>query len=171
MGRVLGAYLAKEWRDQRATLAWLLGTLVAATLLGVLLLPAKPSFFEPVLLCALGLATVAFLATVGSDLLPGEVARGTGRSLERVPAGLGTAFLAKLVLFLLAGALTALLGLALTLALACGPSTLPGTKYAAGAIFPRFPATNRSEQDPPSQGGPCPWGDTFASTNRMAGTT
>ncbi len=100
--RTLGLYLWKEWRDQRAIVY---GIAIAAPLLlglAALLLPAK--VLRDPLFCSLGAAgCFAMVAlSLAGDLLPGEARRETLGFLRRLPRGLGVAFVAKLVLLLMA---------------------------------------------------------------------
>jgi len=98
--RIFGAFLRKEWLDQRGLVAGLGGfLLLAALILGAVLpraLLRSPLFASAGGLAGLGLAA-AFL---GSDLIPGEKRRGRMGFLMRLPGGLGTIFLAKATLLL-----------------------------------------------------------------------
>ena len=114
----LSTYLWKEWREQRATLA----VLAVALLVGITaVVAALPKSFASDPLVFQGSVAIALLATLmstGSDLLARERS-GTGLGfLERLPAGLATAFCAKLVFFALALAAAALYGALLATAAA-----------------------------------------------------
>lgn len=97
---LLGLYVWKEWRDQRAGI---FGLIAALPLLFVIAsLAWEPYALDealrrPGIAAALG-ALIALLV-VGTDLIPGEVRRSRVRFLERLPAGLRRAFTAKLVFF------------------------------------------------------------------------
>jgi len=96
-------HLWKEWRDHRAVV---LGIAVAVPLLLALaraLLPAKADAVLPAI-AAVGTLAIVLLA-FATDLVPGETRRGRLEFLARLPGGLGAAFRAKLVFFLLALAL------------------------------------------------------------------
>ena len=99
-------YFWKEWRDQRATLGWLAGAVLLLAGGGMLFAPGKYVTTDVSFLSflAMGMSYLAVLLTIGTDLLPGEIARGKIRFLERLPAGLGTPFLAKILFFLAASA-------------------------------------------------------------------
>lgn len=104
----LALYVWRDWRAHRRTLAWL-GILSAVGVgLAEWVIP-KRALAEPwVLLIASLLGAFAVLVTVGTELLPSELRASRIRYLERLPRGLGGAFLAKLIVF----ALTLLLGAA-----------------------------------------------------------
>ena len=92
-------YLWKEWRDQRATLGWLALALFLLAGGGGLFAPQTLVHPSPTLVAiAMGLTFLSVLLTVGADLLPGEIVRRRLRFLERLPAGLGVSFRAKLIL-------------------------------------------------------------------------
>jgi hypothetical protein len=108
--RALPHYLWKEWRDQRVVA---LGFLIAApAVLGLtaLLLPrslvADPVFPSITALACFGVV----LFSIGSDLVPGEARRDRLRFLLRMPAGLGAAFLAKVLFLALATAFFSVYG-------------------------------------------------------------
>jgi len=93
-------YLWKEWRDHRSIL---IGMAVAVP---VLLVVAGLSFPTKILegdafALIVALACLAlFVFALSTDLVPGEVRRGTLRFLQRLPGGVRAAFRAKLALFL-----------------------------------------------------------------------
>src|SRR5688572_11672019 len=95
----LSTYLWKEWREQRATLAALalLLALGIAAVIGALprTLANDPLVFQG----AVAIAVLAAIMSTGSDLLAREHGGAALRFLERMPAGLQTAFRAKLVFF------------------------------------------------------------------------
>ena len=102
MARLATLYLWKEWRDQRATLGWLAAAMLLIAGGGMLLGPSRPMSADPwLVVVTMGLAYLGVLLTVGSDLLPGEIVRSRTSFLERLPAGLGAAFLAKFIFFLM----------------------------------------------------------------------
>jgi len=115
---VLRTYLWKEWREQRATLAWLSGLLVLLALVALTFLPRSLAS-RPFLIEACGaVAVLTWLMTLGSDLLPRELASDRVRFLERAPGGLRKVFVAKLLLFAAAGIVIAALGASLGLGIA-----------------------------------------------------
>lgn len=104
-------YLHKEWREQRTTLAFLVGLLVVATVIGLgFVLAANDLSSDIVERTFFGSCVAAFLVTVAGDLLGSEARSGRLAFLERLPHGLAAVYRAKLV-FLCCG-------VALTLALA-----------------------------------------------------
>jgi hypothetical protein len=106
----LPIYVWKEWREQRGTLC----VLAAAFLAGVgAVTAALPRHLvcDPIALQGIvALVLLATIISVGSDLLARERAGAGLGFLERLPAGLGTAFRAKLVFLVLALAGAALYG-------------------------------------------------------------
>ena len=127
--KTLSIYLWKEWRDHRSVL---IGMLVAVPLLMAvagLTLPSR-AFEEGGLagFTALGCLAI-YVFSLSTDLVPGEVRRGTLSLLRRLPAGLHTAFLAKLVLFCAGGVAFLVYGY-----LAGG-----ATSVLAGGDFPALP--------------------------------
>jgi len=141
--RIFGAFLRKEWLDQRGLVAGLGAfLLLAAVILGAVLsrdLVRGPLFASVGGLAGLGLAA-AFL---GSDLIPGEKRRGRLEFLTRLPGGLGTIFLAKTTLLL-----AVLLGFSLfgylaggaASALLAGGAWLPGLDVRIVQLWPVAPA-------------------------------
>jgi len=93
---VARAYLWKEWRDQRSALLGLAAVL--PFLAGGALAMDPGGWVDPWTGAAAG--AFAALLVVGTDLVPGERRRARMGFLERLPAGLGAAFTAKLVMFL-----------------------------------------------------------------------
>src|SRR5687768_3901534 len=114
----LSTYLWKEWREQRATLAALalLLALGIAAVIGALprTLANDPLVFQG----AVAIAVLAAIMSTGSDLLAREHGGAALRFLERMPAGLQTAFRAKLVFFFGALAAAAAYGALVALAAA-----------------------------------------------------
>ena len=101
MRHLTALYLWKEWRDQRATLGWLAAAMFVIAGAGMLLGPSRPLTADPwLVVVVMGIAYLGVLLTVGTDLLSGEIARTRVRFLDRLPAGLGTAFRAKFLLYL-----------------------------------------------------------------------
>lgn len=96
---VFRLYVWKEWREQRAGLAFLLA--IVPALFGLLAYAWDAAQAEAFLRSGLTVATGALIAllVVGTDLVPSELRRGRVRFLERVPTGLSGAFLAKLAFF------------------------------------------------------------------------
>lgn len=111
----LSTYLWKEWREQRATLALLAAALCVGVGAVVATLPCAAASDALTFQCVVTGALAAALLSVGADLLSRERERGL-RFLERHPAGLGTAFRAKLVF--LFGVLVAALAFGAALATA-----------------------------------------------------
>lgn len=103
-------YLWKEWRDQRAGLLCL--ALALPVLLAIATIAWDGRMVDEAVRpgVAATIAGLVALLVVGTDLLPGEVRRGRVRFLERLPGGLGTAFAAKLALFVGAAAAAAVSG-------------------------------------------------------------
>jgi hypothetical protein len=117
----LSMYLWKEWREQRATLGVLAAVLLAGVAAVVLALPGELASDPLAFQGAVALSVLATVMSIGADLLARERAGAGLGFLERLPAGLGTAFRAKLVFFTLALAAAALYGalLATAAALVC----------------------------------------------------
>ncbi len=99
---VLRVYLWKEWREQRASVLWLLALLPALPLLAhaigrgdLLDVPILPGV-------GAGAGALAALLVVGIQLIPNELSAGGIGFLERMPGSLHRAFLAKLALLLVA---------------------------------------------------------------------
>ncbi len=116
--RVLKVYLWKEWREQRWTLAALAGGLVVAMAILAVFLPAgawRPGFTYD---WVGGVCVLTALFTVGSDLLSREMRRERLQFLQRAPAGLRTAFLAKLIAFVAVMVGAAAFGIGLAAAVA-----------------------------------------------------
>jgi len=141
--RILGAFVRKEWLDQRGLIAGLGAfLLLAAAMTGAVLsrdLVRGPLFASTGGLVGLGLAA----ALVGSDLIPGEKRRGRMGFLTRLPGGLGRIFLAKAALLL-----AVLLGFSLfgylaggaASALFAGGAWLPGLDVRITQLWPVAPA-------------------------------
>ena len=106
MSAVFRSYLWKEWREQRKTLGMLaLGLLLAS---GMILAGLEWAEYDPSLVYAwtTTLCVCGVMLTVGTDLFARERQAGQLHFLQRIPAGLKTAFRAKLTFFglVLAGA-------------------------------------------------------------------
>lgn len=115
---VLRIYLWKEWREQRWTLAALAGGLVVAMAILAVFLPAgawRPGFTYD---WVVGVCVLTALFTVGSDLLSREMRPERLQLLQRLPAGLRTAFLAKLIAFVTVMVGAAAFGITLATAVA-----------------------------------------------------
>ena len=111
-------YLWREWREQRRTLGLLA---LVLPLLGLFFshLPPRPALAEPLLQSGAALAfVVVVLVASGGELLGAERREAGLRWLERLPAGLSTAFRAKLLFLVLTVALAAVYGLGVARALA-----------------------------------------------------
>ena len=109
----LNVYLWKEWREQRGNLALLALLLLAAVAALTALLPPE-TLRDPITFNGIvGLSMMATLMSVGSDLMARERQLGAMAFLERLPAGLGTAFSGKLCTFALVMAGSTLYGAAL----------------------------------------------------------
>ena len=114
----LSIYLRKEWREQRATLASL-AFLLALGITGVIAALPRTLANDPLVFQgALAFALLATIMSTGSDLLARERSGASLRFLERLPAGLQTAFRAKLVFFFGALVAAALYGALVALAAA-----------------------------------------------------
>jgi hypothetical protein len=90
-------HLWKEWRDHRAVILGIVALLPPVIFAAMLLIP-EGAVALPTAGAAAALAAVAL--ALGSDLVPGEIRRGTILFLRRLPGGLGPIFLAKAVLLL-----------------------------------------------------------------------
>jgi hypothetical protein len=95
-------YLWKEWREQRSTLAMIALMLLAAIASVGALLPRELVRDPLVVQCAVGLALIATVISIGSDLFARERQRGAVAFLERLPRGLESAFRGKLCFFAIA---------------------------------------------------------------------
>jgi len=127
----LPLYLWKEWRDQRAALLGLAIALPALVAVGAL---AAPGFLD----VSAGAGMLTAVLVVGADLIPGELRRSKLRFLERMPAGLGTAFAAKLAMFVACVLGAAVFGgaLARLALLVLGERSLPFDAHAARLLLP-----------------------------------
>jgi hypothetical protein len=98
----LRAYLWKESRDGRALLVGIPAAMTVAIALAGIFMPARAirdPFFPQI--AAVGTFVLGLLA-IASELIPGETRRGKMSFLLRQPAGLGTAYLAKVIYLLTA---------------------------------------------------------------------
>ena len=118
MTALLTRYLWKEWRDQRTALVGLGVLLTVLALVAGFALPERYAGDSLFVHTAVVVAAVAFAMSAGGDLFPGERERGTLVFLERLPAGLHTAFWAKGIVYLAGAVASVGLGLGLSLAVA-----------------------------------------------------
>jgi ABC-type transport system involved in multi-copper enzyme maturation permease subunit len=111
---LLRLYLWKEWREQRKLIAALAIALVLLTVFSSLLDDWSDLRSESHYFIITGITVLAFIPTVGSDLFARERRKPQLQFLDRVPAGLSSAYWGKLVFFLLTMAGSVLLGVLLS---------------------------------------------------------